>query len=70
MNDDPKTKEDRPGLNESLREKNDTSRDTSRRTPSPADSASVQHEEGRAWVWIWAVAGIIGVLVLIYLFFW
>jgi hypothetical protein len=57
------------GLNPALRKGTETVHDTTRRTPAPVDSASVQHEEGRPWPLIWLVVTVISVCVAIYLIF-
>jgi hypothetical protein len=56
-------------LNPALKKRKETTHDTDRRTPSPADSASVQREEGKPWPWIWLAVTILGVLLAIYLIF-
>lgn len=58
-----------PGLNPSLRQRRDASHDTTHPTPPPADSASVQREEGVAWPAIWLVVTLVCVAVAIYLIF-
>jgi hypothetical protein len=55
------------GLNPSLKSRTDATHDTTRSTPPPADSASVQREEGRGWSIAWAVVAIAGVLVVLWL---
>ncbi len=67
---DDKKNPDRRGLNPKLKSVENTSRDTERHTPPPADSASVQHEEGRSWPMIWLVITVLCVLIGIYLIFW
>lgn len=61
---------DRAGLNPKLKSVENNSRDTETPTPPPADSASVQHEEGRAWPMIWVVVTVICVVIGAYLLFW
>lgn len=78
MSSDPKSGGDRPGemegrtgndpgLNPTLKRRTDATHDTTRRTPAPADSASVQREEGRWWPLVWAAVVIVGVLITIWL---
>ena len=67
MSDDPGTTKG-SGLNPTLKSRTNTSRDTETPTRAPADSTSVQHEEGRAWPVIWLIVGVICVVVLAYLF--
>ncbi|MHA6645974.1 hypothetical protein [Mesorhizobium sp. A623] len=66
MSDDPDTPRNR-GLNPTLKSRNNTSRDTETPTRAPADSASVQREEGRAWPMIWLVVGVICAVIVIFL---
>jgi hypothetical protein len=56
-----------PTLNPALKSRVETTYDTSESSRAPADTASVQREEGRAWPIIWMAVAIIGVLILIYL---
>jgi hypothetical protein len=64
-----KQRDDDPTLNPSLRSRTDTSHPTDGSDPAPADSASVQREEGRSWPWIWAVATIVGLVIVVWLVF-
>lgn len=57
------------GLNPALKSRTDTTHNTSRASPAPLETASVQREEGRAWPIIWLVATIVGVVILLYLAF-
>ncbi len=66
---DPTKPDPAHGLNPSLRRRTEEVHDTRNPTPPPADSASVQHEEGRAWPVIWAVVTIACVAVAIWLIF-
>ncbi len=68
MSDDPKN-EDRKGLNPGLKSRTNLSRDTETPTKPPADSASVQHEEGRSWPMIWLIVFAICVVLAIWLIF-
>ena len=54
-------------LNPSLRSRTDATHDTTRSTLPPADSASVQHEEGRAWPIVWAVVAIACALIALWI---
>jgi hypothetical protein len=69
--DQPKDPEGRPqndpGLNPALKRRTDETHDTTRRTPAPAESASVQREEGRWWPYVWAAVVIVGILITIWL---
>lgn len=69
MTEPPKESGREPGLNPSLRQRNEEAHDTRHRTPPPADSASVQHEEGRYWPLVWAAVTIAGVVIGIWLIF-
>jgi hypothetical protein len=67
---DPQQKlEGEPGLNPALRKRTEEVHDTRHSTPPPAESASVQREEGRSWPIIWAVVTIAGVVLGIWLIF-
>ncbi|MEF2070616.1 hypothetical protein [Consotaella aegiceratis] len=66
MNESPK---DAKGLNPALKSAIDTSVDTDHSTPAPADSASVQRQEGRAWPMIWLIAAIVSALIVVWLIF-
>jgi hypothetical protein len=69
MPDEP-TKPSRTGdLNPALKKRTETAHDTTRPTPSPVESASVQREEGRPWPWIWLVVTVLSVILAIYLIF-
>ena len=57
-------------LNPKLKSGEDRSRDTETPTRAPAESASVQREEGRGWPAIWLIVTLICVLVALYLIFW
>ncbi|MDO5758068.1 MAG: hypothetical protein Q4P24_11240 [Rhodobacterales bacterium] len=67
--DDKKTP-DRRGLNPKLKSVENTSRDTETPMRPPADSTSVQHEEGRSWPVIWVIVTLICVVIAAYLLFW
>jgi hypothetical protein len=55
-------------LNPALRQTTDASHGQTFEGTDPMKSVSVQDaQEGRSWPWIWAVVGIVGVLVTIYL---
>lgn len=69
MSEPPKRTEPEPGLNPALRQRKDGLYDTTRSTPPPADSASVQHEEGRAWPMIWLIVTLVCVAIAVYLIF-
>lgn len=67
MSDDP-IRPKVSGLNPALKSTINTSRDTETPTRAPADSASVQREEGRAWPMIWLIVGVICFAITAYLF--
>lgn len=69
MSDMPNKPEGEPGLNPALRQRTEDAHDTRHRTPPPAESASVQREEGRSWPIVWAVVTIAGVILGIWLIF-
>ena len=56
-------------LNPKLKSVENASRDTERRTPPPAESASVQREEGRGWPVAWMVVFVVCVVIAVYLLF-
>jgi hypothetical protein len=58
-----------PDLNPALRQRREEAHDTTHSTPPPAESASVQHDEGRAWPTVWLVVTLLCVLIAIYLIF-
>lgn len=58
-----------PGLNPALRQRTEEAHDTDHRTPAPADSASVQNDEGRAWPMAWLVVTLVCVIIGIWLIF-
>ena len=55
------------GLNPTLKSRTNTSHDTETPTRPPVDSTSVQREEGRGWPFIWLIAALICVVIVIYL---
>jgi hypothetical protein len=54
-------------LNPALRQRREEAYDTTHSTPPPADSASVQREEGVAWPAIWLVVTLLCVGIAVYL---
>lgn len=68
MSERPDPARDR-NLNPKLKSVENTSRDTEVSTPPPADSASVQREEGRGWPVAWMVVVVVCVLIAVYLLF-
>ncbi len=69
MADPTKHRDSSDGLNPSLSQRRETVHDTEHSTPAPADSASVQRVEGKAWPAIWLIVFIVCVLIGIYLIF-
>jgi hypothetical protein len=69
MSDTPKRPDPEPGLNPALRQRKEEAHDTRTSTPPPADSASVQREEGRAWPMIWLIVTVICAAIGIWLIF-
>ena len=67
MTDEREDTEPRSGLNPALKQRRETTHDTSRPSPAPADTASVQREEGRAWPIIWVVVTVLCVAITVYL---
>ena len=57
------------GLNPALRSRTETTHDTERSSRAPADTTSVQHEEGRAWPMIWLIVTLLGVIIVLWLVF-
>lgn len=68
MSDDP-VPHQHSGLNPALKSRTNISRDTETPTRAPADSASVQREEGKAWPMIWLVVGLFCVMIVAFLIF-
>jgi hypothetical protein len=68
MTDAPQDPHD-PALNPSLRQRREETYDTAHSTPPPADSASVQREEGIGWPIAWLIVTIVCVAIGIYLVF-
>jgi hypothetical protein len=58
-----------PDLNPALRQRREATHDTAHSTPPPADSASVQREEGAHWPAIWLVVTLVCVAIAAYLLF-
>jgi hypothetical protein len=58
------------GLNPVLRSRTNTSRDTETPMLPPADSASVQRQEGRAWPIVWLIVVLACVIIALGLIFW
>jgi hypothetical protein len=58
-----------PDLNPALRQRREETYDTTHPTPPPADSASVQKEEGTAWPAIWLIVTILCAVIAVYLIF-
>lgn len=69
MSDKPDGQNADRGLNPALKTRTDTTHDTTHPTRAPADSASVQHEEGRGWPMIWLVVTIVCVVLALWIFF-
>lgn len=59
-------KDDRT-LNPALRSRTDKSHRTDGSDKAPADSASVQRDEGRFWPLIWAVVTVVGLAIVVWL---
>jgi hypothetical protein len=70
MSDKPEGPGQPAGLNPALKSRTETTHHTERSSPSPAESASVQHDEGRVWPIIWLVVTIVGFAIVLYLIFW
>ncbi len=69
MADDPDRLHREVDLNPAMKKRTETTHDTTRSSPSPVDSASVQREEGRPWPWIWLVVTVLSIILGIYLIF-
>lgn len=70
MNDPTGKGNNRQGLNPNLKAVENISRDTEHPMRPPAESASVQREEGRSWPMIWLTVTLICVAIGLYLVFW
>ena len=57
------------GLNPALKTRTDTTHDTTESSRPPAETASVQHEEGRAWPIVWLVVTLVCVLLAVWILF-
>lgn len=60
--------EKRAGLNPALKERRETTHETARESPAPADTTSVKGDSGRLWPIIWAVVTVVCVVIVILLF--
>lgn len=69
MSNDPPRPEQDPSLNPALKSRTDTTHDTSTSSRSPADSVSVDREEGRAWPMIWLTVTVVCVILAVYFIF-
>lgn len=58
-----------PDLNPALRQRREETYDTTHPTPPPADSASVQRDEGKGWPIAWLIVTVVCVLIGAYLIF-
>jgi hypothetical protein len=58
-----------PSLNPALRQRREEVHDTTHPTPPPAESASVQQQEGKAWPAIWLIVTLLCVAIAVYLIF-
>jgi hypothetical protein len=58
-----------PALNPSLRQRREAVHDTTHSTLPPADSASVQREEGKGWPLAWLIVTVVCVVIGLYLIF-
>ena len=67
MSDDPKDPDRDSKLNPALKSRVETSHNTSISSRAPHETASVQHEEGRAWPMIWMAVTLLGIAIVIYL---
>ena len=66
MSDTPSASDRDAPLNPALKSRTETTYDT-KSSAAPADTASVQREEGRAWPMIWLIVALICVAITIYL---
>lgn len=69
MNEKPENTRHEAGLNPTLRQRTEKAHDTEHPSLPPAESASVQHEEGRAWPMVWLIVTIVCVAIGIWLIF-
>lgn len=54
-------------LNPALRRRTDETHDTTVSSAAPVDTASVQHEEGRAWPIIWVLVTLVCVAIAVWI---
>jgi hypothetical protein len=69
MTDNPEGQKGPDGLNPALKTRTDASHDTSESSLPPAETASVQREEGRAWPIVWMVVTVLGGLIAVWILF-
>lgn len=69
MTDDPKDRKSPDGLNPALKTRKDATHDTSESSRAPAETASVQRQEGRGWPIAWLVVVILGALIAAWILF-
>lgn len=65
----PERPQPQSNLNPALRSRTDETHDTTVSSEAPADTASVQRQEGRAWPIIWAVVTLVGVALTVWILF-
>lgn len=58
-----------PSLNPTLQSRTDQTHDTSVSSAAPADTASVQREEGRGWPLTWALVTLVCVALAVWILF-
>jgi hypothetical protein len=69
MSDNPDGRQGPDGLNPALKTRPDASHDTSESSRPPAETASVQREEGRGWPIVWMVVAVLGALIAVWILF-
>ncbi|MBY0329258.1 MAG: hypothetical protein K2X49_01135 [Acetobacteraceae bacterium] len=65
----PDPRHPQPSLNPALRNRTDDTYDTTVSSAAPADTASVQRQEGRAWPIIWALVTLVGAALAVWILF-
>ena len=69
MSDNRENRQGPDGLNPALKTRPDDTHDTAASSRPPAETASVQREEGRGWPIVWLVVAIVGAVIGVWILF-
>ena len=69
MTDNPENRQGADELNPALKTRTETAHDTTESSRPPADTASVQREEGRGWPMVWLIVAIVGAVIGVWILF-